>query len=358
MGLMFMLAALVWGLDCWKGRASGERWWSVGAYIVALLSAEQTFAVPLILVARAWLFPGRPRGRPVFWRAPVVYLPHLVVLAVYAVFMAVWKSPPASGPYTFSFGANVAVNLLTYIGWSLQFAAAIPYAMQSDAVQWSMSHLLMLTLLAYLVVASRWREAVFGVVAFVLAILPTLFLSGHTFYLHTYIPSFGVLYLIAIAVENGLQHRAVQKRGVRQAVVVAAVALMGVASFVMVRKNVAYRLLDHEDMPRSFVLRRASIARNVRDGMAAEAPFDPSVTRVYMVYAREGGRDEAKWNNDNVVAATGWGSLPPLVYGNPALETIFKVTGDAVEPEVLPFSDIYFYDDFGHSFLVEPVKND
>jgi hypothetical protein len=121
---------------------------------------------------------------------------------------------------------------------------------------------------------------------------------------------------------------------------------------------VAYRLLDHEDMPRSFVLRRASIARNVRDGMAAEAPFDPSVTRVYMVYAREGGRDEAKWNNDNVVAATGWGSLPPLVYGNPALETIFKVTGDAVEPEVLPFSDIYFYDDFGHSFLVEPVKND
>jgi hypothetical protein len=250
----------------------------------------------------------------------------------------------------------VAVNLLTYLGWSLQFGAALPAWMQSEGVPWSVSHLFMVLLLAYLIILGRWRETVFGLLIFVVAIFPTLFLSKHTFYLHTYIPSFGVLYLVAVVVEENRGGRWFRKRAANLAFLAIVLVAMASVSFVMVRKNVGFRMFDEiEDMPRSFVLRRAIIAKNAYDSLVAHEPFDEKVNQVYMVYAREDGQVNAKWNNDNVKAATGWGSLPPLVYGNPNLETVFKLTGDAVGADVLADSDVYFYDDFGNCFAVDPV---
>jgi len=356
LGLLFMLSALIWGIDYGKSRSSEGKWWSLGAYVLALLSVEQTLGVPLILVARAWLSPGAPDKGIGLRRAIRIYAPHLAVLVVYTLFMAFWKTPPGTGSYTFSLGGNVAVNLLTYLGWSLQFGAALPAWMQSDAVPWSVSHLFMIILLAYLIIFGRWRETVFGLLIFVVAVFPTLFLSRHTFYLHTYIPSFGVLYLIAVVVEENRGFRWFRKRAARLVFLAVLLAVVSSVSFVMVRKNVGFRMFDEiDDMPRSFVLRRAIIAKNAYDSLIAHEPFDEKVKQVYMVYAREDGKMDAKWNNDNVKAATGWGSLPPLVYGNPNLETVFKLTGDAVGADVLADSDVYFYDDFGNCFAVEPV---
>jgi hypothetical protein len=230
--------------------------------------------------------------------------------------------------------------------------------MQSDGVPWGLSHIVLCILLTYLVAGMRWREAVFGILLFVLAIFPTLFLTKHTYYLHTYIPSFGVLYLVAAVVDNNLRSRWFRYRGARLALLGVTLVSMASVSYVMVRRNEAFKLMDETDMQQSFVLRRAAIAKNVYDSLVAQAPFDGKVTQVYLVYAREGGRDAAKWNNDNVIAATGWGSLPPLVYGVPTLQTVFKVTGDDVDPSVLSYSDIYFYDDFGTCFAVEPVDPD
>ena len=74
-----------------------------------------------------------------------------------------------------------------------------------------------------------------------------------------------------------------------------------------------------------------------------------SVTqKVSLVYGREGGRDEAKWNNKNVKAATGWGAMINLMYDKPDLQVEFKVAGDAIGWEEQFVSDIYFYDDYGN----------
>ena len=357
LGLLFMLSALVWGIDFGNGRSPEGRWWSLGAYVLALLSVEQTFGLPLILVVRAWLSPGAPGERTGLRRAVLLYAPHVAVLVVYTLFMAFWKTPPSAGSYAFSLGGNVAVNMMTYLGWSLQFGASLPSWMQNEGVPWSISHLLVVILLAYLLIFGRWRETVFGLIVFVLAVFPMLFLSRHTFYLHTYIPSFGVLYLIAVVVDESRKARWFCKRTVQVAFLAVLLAAVSSLSFIMVRKNVEFRMFDDiEDMPRSFVLRRALIAKNAYDSLVAHEPFDEGVGQVYMVYAREDGKVDAKWNNDNVKAATGWGSLPPLVYGNPRLQTVFKLTGDAVGADVLADSDVYFYDDFGNCFAVEPSE--
>ena len=96
------------------------------------------------------------------------------------------------------------------------------------------------------------------------------------------------------------------------------------------------------------MLRRALIAGAMYESLSREKPFEDSTEKVYLVYGREGGRDEAKWNNKNVKAATGWGAMVNLMYDKPDLQVEFKVAGDAIGWEEQFVSDIYFYDDYGN----------
>jgi hypothetical protein len=353
LGQLFMLSALVWGMEHAQGRPAGARWYSLAAYVLALLSAEQTFGVPVILVLYAWLKPSPAPERGGVRGALVAFAPHLAVMAVYLLFMGVWKTAPSEGGYAFAFGANVAVNLMTYMGWSLQFGASLPSWMQNSSVPWSVSHVFVLVLIVYQLARRRWRETAFGVTYFLVAVLPTLFLTGHTYFLHTYIPAVGVLYLIALFVDDLVDLSWLRTAAVRLSFLGVVLAAMTTVSFVMVRNNEKLTMFDTDNVQRSFVQRRASIAKNVYDDLNDMKPFDEHVEKVYLVYAREGGREEGLWNNDNVMAAMGWGSMLPLVYERPDLETVFKVMGDAVEGRELMNADVYFYDDIGNLFPME-----
>jgi hypothetical protein len=356
LGQLFMLAALIWGVDCAQSRSNRVRWLSLGAYILALLSLEQTFGVPVILFVYAWLSPGLKRRRFGLRRALVAYHLHLAVMVVYLLLIGVWKTAPHAGPYALTIGSNVAVNLLTYLGWSPQFGVALPSRMQANSVPWSQSHVFLFGLVAYQLVRRRWRELTFGLTYFVAAAFPTLFLTAHTYFLHTYIPLFGVLYLIGLVVDDLLALPRLRSSLVRLALLGTFLAAMATVSFVMVRENEHYKLFGFLDLPRSFVLRRAEIAKTMYDCIVASKPFDDKIEAVYLVYGREEGRDRAKWNNENVKASIGWGSMLQLVYGKPNLEVSFKVVGDSIHKDDLIDTDIYLYDDYGTCIEADKAK--
>jgi len=348
LGLCFMLLSLIWGIDYLHRRSSRTRWLSLGSYVLALMSVEQTFAAPVVLVLFAWLSPGAPEQRLGLKAAAGRYAAHLAILVLYLVFIGVWKTPPDQGSYVFSFGRNVTVNLLSYLGWTLEFGAALPSRMATGNIPWSLSHVFVFLIVAYHLARNRWREVAFGLSFFVLGVFPALFLSDHTFYLHTYIPAFGLLYLMALFVDDLLELPWMRTDTSRLALLGVVLVTMTAVSFVMVRKNERYRMFDLIDMPRSFVLRRALIAGAMYESLSREKPFEDSTEKVYLVYGREGGRDEAKWNNKNVKAATGWGAMVNLMYDKPDLQVEFKVAGDAIGWEEQFVSDIYFYDDYGN----------
>jgi hypothetical protein len=358
MGQCFMLASLVWGIDYLRDRRRRSQILSVVAYTLALLSVEQTFAVPAILVLYALLSPGGGANL----RSPRAILDrlsiHLVVMAVYIVFLGVWKTAPREGDYAFSFGLNVLVNLATYLGWTLNIAAALPSRMATGTVVWGFPHVALALLVAYNLVRKRWREVLFGFLFFLAAILPTLFLTNHTFYLHTYIPAFGIIYMIALAAEDVFALRRLRVDRTRLAVLGCVLLAMTAVSFVMVRKNEKYKMFGFLELQRSFVLRRATIAKKIYDGVTAAGPAGDNVQKVYMVYGREEGRDTAAWNRKNVVAASGQGSLINLIYEKPLLPVLFKVAGDKIDWEEQYVSDIFFFDDFGNSRPMEEQTRD
>jgi len=353
LGECFMLAALVWGIDYMRHGSDRARWGSLAAYILALLSIEQTFGVPIFLFLYAWLAPGAPNKGVKPNEALNKLAPHVTVMAVYLVFMAFWKTVPQTGSYAFALGPNVAINFLTYIGWSLHFGVVLPSRMATGAVPWHVSHFLVLLLVVYHVVRKRWREVAFGLACVVFTLFPALFLSNHTFYLHTYIPAFGILYLIALLADDVFALSWLRSGRVRVAALALVLLTMSLVSFVMVRKNEQYKMFGLIDSQRSFVLRRAFIARNIYNCVVAGRSPEGEVQKVYMVYGRKEGKDEAKWNNKNVVAATGRGSLIKLIYNDPEIPVEFKVAGDAIAWDDQFISDIFFFDDYGGCVSVE-----
>lgn len=348
LGQCFMLAALIWGIDYVRGGVARDKWLSVAAYVLALLCVEQTFGVPAILLLYVYLSPGAERARPAFRKTVDQLSMHLGIMILYLVFIGVWKRAPSTGDYAFSYGVNVLVNFTTYVGWTLHFAAVLPTRMATGSVVWSISHFMLALLVVYHVARGRWREVVFGLFYFVVTISPTLFLANHTFYLHTYIPAFGVLYWIALFVDDVFSLRLLYNRRARLAVLAAVLAGTTAACGMMIRKNEHYDMLEDIDLKRSFVLRRAEIAENIFRGVTGEKSVDTNAQKVYMVYAREEGNNTAHWNYKNVVAATGRGSLINLIYKRPQMPVTFKVAGDPVKRSDRRISDFYLFDDYGH----------
>jgi hypothetical protein len=347
MGQSFLLASLIWGFDYIERGVPGRRWLSLAAYVLALGCVEQTFGAPVLLLGFFFIVRRDGAGRGL--RSLVRKLsPHFAMMVVYLLFFTIWKKSPSEGYYAFHFGTNITVNLVTYLGWTLQFWAALPSRMAIGRIDWSIIHLLAVFLVLYQVLRGRWREAAFAVLYFVVTISPALFLKNHTFYLHTYIPAFGLLYLLAHVFEDAFGLRRLRPVNVKIAVLSLVIISVSAGSFEMVRRNERYNMFNFIEMQRSFVLRRASIARAVYSTINAEKPFAETTEKVHMVYAREEGRDKAMWNRKNVVSATGNGSLINLIYGRPDLEVVFGTAGDEIPWEEQFVSDIYFFDDFGN----------
>jgi hypothetical protein len=358
LGQCFMLASLLWGIDYLCSGSVVAKRMSVAAYVLALLCVEQTFGVPLILATYVFLDRGTAISWPQLRRTVDTLSVHLALMVLYLVFIGVWKRVPQEGDYAFSLGLNVWVNLMSYLGWTLQFAAVLPTRMATGSVVWGVSHVALALLFVYHIVKRRGRELLFGLFYFLVAVSPALFLSDHAFYLHTYIAAFGLLYLIALVADDVLATRLFRPGRVRLAVLAIVLVTAAGVSIELVRRNEQYKMFDFLELQRSFVLRRASIARNIFDGILRTRPVGKSVQKVYMVYGREEGRDSARGNYRNVVAATGNGSLINLIYRRPGLPVIFEVVGDAIDKNDLREADVYFFDDFGDCKLMEDLPQD
>ncbi len=356
LGLCFLLAALIWGIDYVRDGCSKRKWLSVAAYVLALFSVEQTFGAPVILVGYFYLVPDeRNKRQPLLPLLRKLWV-HLALLAIYLLFIGVWKTAPGSGSYAFKYGSNIWINLVTYSGWTIQFWAALPSRMALGRIAWSVTHILVIILIVYNVLRKRWRETAFGLLFFIVTIFPTLFLENHTFYLHTYIPAFGLLYLIALFVQDILDLRPLRNNRVQLAILTVTLVAIAAGAYQMVTRNETYRMFDYIDMQRSFVLRRARIAAAVTRDLNAEKPFKDKIKKVYIVYAREEGRKEAKWNRTNVETAIGQGRLVNLIYGQPDLEVVFGISGDEIPWAEQFFADIYFFDDYGNCMKMDATE--
>jgi hypothetical protein len=241
------------------------------------------------------------------------------------------------------------VNLATYWGRILQFWAVLPTWMSSENVRWSLSHAFLVALVGYHLIRRRRGIVAFGLLYFGVALAPTLPLKNHTYYLHTYIPAPGILLLVAFAIDDVVRIPFMFSSSRRRAFLGAAFVLASLMSFAMIRENENLPSELNPEVKRSFVLRRALIAKATFESVSQYKPFDPSIERVLFVYGRPEGRDVAKWNMNNVVAAVGGGALFNLVYEKPNLEVRLQVDGDPVSSQDVENADVYYYDDAGNA---------
>src|SRR5207247_2380068 len=118
--LGFAIAALLLA-----GRAGRVRWLALPAFALSLLCKESTLLLPVVAYAAARASHQRI-GAPE--RTSAARDPVVIGLAVMAALFALWLARAGSGtapeaaslaPYAVAFGANVGVNLLTYLGWSV-----------------------------------------------------------------------------------------------------------------------------------------------------------------------------------------------------------------------------------------------
>jgi hypothetical protein len=322
-GQAFMLAGLLLGIRAMAAKKPLPAAAALVCYALALLSLEQAYALAPILFLYAF---SREKTVPAATRAGRALrdtTPYLVLMVVYLVYMAAVKGIPAEGPYRFHFGSNVLSNLLTYLDWALAISVVMPFVVDVSPSGLTAAHLVIALLVVYNIAKGRKRIVIFGSAYYLLTILPVLFLEGHTFYLHNYVPVVGIVLLAAPVIEDFFE---VLRRGNARLVPGAAVlivVLVAAICFTKVRANETSYVRPDLPIPKNFVLRRAVIARNVRDDLVARTPGRPP-KKVILIYG--GPKD---WYMDNVVAALGRGSALRLFFSDPDLDVSFLDSGDA-----------------------------
>lgn len=344
LGMTFTLIAVATAA---RATTTGSRrltWVSLGAYAAALACVEQPAALPIFLVAAGTWLPGA-RG---FKDSIIRFAPHLGVMVLYGAFMLFWTKLPESGPYELTLGRNVLVNLYAYSAWAMHFFVVLPWRMQTDSFPFYASHIPLIVFIVYSVVRGRIRAAVLGTGFFVLMLAPTLGLSAHTFYLHTYVPSLGIMLLIALAVEDLFQLNFMKPR-IQWAALAGILMITSVFGYMTIRKNETEKASDVSPWARSFVVRRAIIAKHAYDKIVLlKSPYASAITMIY--YSPKGREEQHAWYVRNVMASLGGGSALSLIYGNPRLRVSYIIAGDPRPPA----DDTFIFNHHGEIELVQP----
>jgi len=343
----FMLVSIISGVDDLNRPSKRSRLVSLSALALALLSMEQAVATPVILFTYGMtLLPGRPGVRKIATRLA----PHGLIMLIYFVWVLIIKGVPDSGPYAMGVGENVPANFYAYTGWMYEYWLVIQYR-APDWPYMSASHVVMVLLVAYHIARGRPRVAVFGVVSFIVTILPVLFLANHLFYLHTYMAAIGPIVMLAAAIDDVAVRLSPPRSlaaGGAALVIVAALFM----SAVRVRQSEA-AMMDDVPYPRSFVFRRANIAERVRDDVARIIDSGAGVRRVDMIY---GGQPDAHWNISNVRIAIGEASGLKLFLNNPDLEVEFSTFADPPNRK-LPGAQPLVFTDLGECYTIDEVRD-
>ncbi len=352
-GQAFMLAGLILGM---RGVDTKRRLFVVLAalsYVLALLSLEQTYALPLLLFVYAYTKEKTGSAAERTRMALGDNAPYLSLMVIYLVFMAASKGIPESGPYQYHFGGNVVSNLLTYLDWAFAFSVVMPFVVDVKSAGLTSAHIVLAILLVYSLARGRKRLVVFSMAYYLLTILPVLFLEGHAFYLHNYLPSVGILVLIAPVIEDLFKTVRDWKRQLVPATAVMVIGLAAITCFTKVRTNEKNYLRRDLPLPNDFVLRRAVIAKNTFDDITLKGRTQSPPKNLFMVYASEDG-----WYKNNVLAALGQGSALKLFYSEPDMNIAFYDKGDTLFGYNPAESRIFFFDHMGRCFTPEEMHSE
>lgn len=350
LGQTFMLAGLILGIRAMENRRPVFAALALSSYVLALLSLEQTYALPLILFfhsfsrEKAGSASGRTR------KALRETWAYLVIMAMYLVYMAAVKGVPGEGPYQYKLGANVIANLLTYLDWAFGISVVMPFVVDVKSTGLTAAHVLLVVMVIYNLAKGRKRIVLFSSAYYLLTILPVLFLQGHAFHLHNYVPAVGIALLAAPVVEDFLKTVREWKQTAAPAAAGALIVLVAMTCFTKVRANETNFIRPDLPLPSDFVLRRAVIAKNAFDGLRAKTRFDRPPRKLFMVYKQGSG-----WYKNNVTAALGRGSALRLFYSQPDLDVIFHDRGDTLSGYDPQDSEAFFFDHMGRIFTPEEI---
>lgn len=354
--MTFVLLTLFFGIVAARTRRSAARWLSFAAYALGLLAMEQVYAVPLALVIIGRLSAGRTDApRP--WSSILrTFMPHLVLMVIYAVFMLVWKGLPSEGAYSFLIGKNVPVNFLVYTKWLASFWIVLPAVMTTTELSWSVLHILILYLVAYNLARRRWAESIMAATIVGTMLLPLLLLDQHTFMLHTYLPSIGILFLIGLVLDDLFSMPGIRRLEIQIPVMTLLLIAVFGLSFTKIRQNITAKLPNSKALSRSFVLRRAQLAMQVYVDLKAKAGDPANLERIVMVYGRPEGNDDASWNYHNVVEGLGRGDAIKLYFDRPDLDVSFHVMGDSLPADGGDGTRIFYFGDFGNCYTADEAR--
>jgi hypothetical protein len=350
MGQAFMLCGLLLGIHAIETKRGAFA--SIGAsiYALALLSLEQTYALPLLLFSYSYLKGGVEPARKRLPRALRETVPYLLVMVVYLGYMAVVKGVPTEGPYRYQLGANVIVNLLTYLDWAVGISTLMPFVVDVSATGLTAAHVLIAAVVVYNLAKGRGRIVLFSSAYYLFTILPVLFLKNHVFHLHNYVPAVGIAVLLAPVVEDLFSTVRQWRARAASATAWGLIAMLAIMCFTKARANETNFLRPDLPLPKDFVLRRAIIAENVLEDLRSKTRFDRPPRRLFMVYKSETG-----WYKENVIAALGGESALRLFYSDPDLIVTFADRGDTLSNYEPQTARIFFFDYMGHLFTPEEI---
>jgi hypothetical protein len=270
-------------------RTDRRRWLAVPLFGVSLLCKETLILLPALIVAgRAGLpKPGagaRPRAMNdvviALTGVSIAYLVYFVTFAYGTYFVssaAGAHDPAAHAAYALGWGDSLWRNLLTYLGWTAQFALPAVQGF-SDAVDPSVypwaAGAAVVWLAGLFVPGLRARGWRAGGIAWLLLVLPLLPLRHHTYHYYLYAPLAGAALCVAGASDWALGRTPRPKRGSSPG----PAAAWSAAALVSLLLAINGVMLVHKIETMPFVLPelraeptvdRARIARNVFDDLAA-----------------------------------------------------------------------------------------
>jgi hypothetical protein len=204
-------------------RAGAARFAPPVLFLGALLSKESVVLLPaLLLQPRAGAGPLRERARRA---APLLALGALFAVALMAG--GAGETHLGGKAYARAFGANLALNLMTYAKWSVDQADAFlgqVSAMDPGAWPVGLAVIAGLALLAVLARRAAWPPA-FGALWWLLALAPVLPLLHHTYLYYLYVPSAGLA--MAVGAAAGWAERRSPARAVAAVAALASALVLG-----------------------------------------------------------------------------------------------------------------------------------
>jgi len=313
------------------------------AWVAAASCAEQAGLIAAVFALWTLLTRGR--------RAVIPALVYGAGMLAWLYIVLVLRSPPSVGPYAAHFGANVWLNLWTYLGWSASFLVRLPDRITVGTWWIGPGHVLGAALIGWNLLRRRGRAVALAAAYFVAAVAPLLPLVQHQLYYHTYVPMLPVAALVALAstdVFGAARHRAESSE---TAALVSILLVLSSVSFMGYRSNERARFRGQSEYARSFVLRRARIARNAWDGLRRMHPTRPTAAvpdTVSLYYGRTRDTSATRWNYSNVIAALGGGDAVRLFFQRPDLVVGFAPVATRASRASTAAHWQLVFDDLGH----------